>query len=221
MVAVLGALVMAASPALAQQDREHEALVRALRMQQPSDPMWQAMMRIADKIYPIPPLPLEGVGIPPNARAFHQRFQRINFVGGYVTGQFSYWPGISLVTFDRSQEATVYSATTVRTGGELYVVTPACRRIVGGRHVIEIRGQGCLVCRHPEKNSVCQRSLDFLLGLLASQANQALSSLPPPDADQAAGISGAAARLCRHPCRRATAGNQCGVAARTGRRADR
>ena len=53
LTALLGVLASATpSSAQAQQDPEHDALVRALRMQQPSDPMWQAMMQVATYIQP-------------------------------------------------------------------------------------------------------------------------------------------------------------------------
>ena len=108
MVAVLGALAMAASPALAQQDREHEALVRGLRMQQPSDPMWQAMMRFATDIKLTDFNPTTGF-VPSNAKIFQQRFQWIRipiYPGILVRG------GFMVLSFEQADEANSYAKTT-------------------------------------------------------------------------------------------------------------
>ena len=180
MVAVLGALAMAASPALAQQDREHEALVRALRMQQPSDPMWRAMMRFATDIKLTDFNSTTGF-VPSNAKIFHQRFQWIRipiYPGSLMRGEFT------VLSFEQAEEATSYAKITYpfefrSSDWYGFYVKPSCRRIVGGRHVIELRGaETCW------PSSAGQPAADAVLNVLVAQANQALASLPPPDADQ-------------------------------------
>ncbi|MFH1345720.1 MAG: hypothetical protein ABIL01_31610, partial [Pseudomonadota bacterium] len=177
LVAVLGALVMAASPGLAQQDREHEALVRALRMQQPSDPMWQAMMRFATDIK-LTDFNLTTGFVPPNAKIFHQRFQWIRipiYPGVLMRG------GFVVLSFKQAEEANSYAKTTYSFEFRSmdwygFYVKPSCRRIVGGRHVIELRGAE--TCR---PNSAGQPAVDAVLNILVAQANQALASLPAAD----------------------------------------
>lgn len=184
LAAVLGVLALTPSPLHAQQDPEHDAIARALRMQQPSDPGWQAMMQIATRIVPWngtvdSPLP----EIPSNARVFKQRFNSIAYrdIGLDIVGRYP--SAITLISFDRPDEASRYAASIPGYHG-LYFVLPACRRIVGGRHVIEIRGpQACLTSASDNER---RERLAPLLNLLAGQASRALlpgtstTAAPPP-----------------------------------------
>lgn len=123
-------------------------------------------------------------GVP--AKVFHQVFDRLvwkyNPAQGFVyAGRNN--TGIRLLSFNRPDEASRYAASTEASdyNGPLFT-RPACRRIVGGRHVIEIAGlSGCVISFSSDQ---LRAVVGPLLDVLAAQANSALSSLPPPTADQ-------------------------------------
>jgi hypothetical protein len=184
-VAVFGLIATATSPALAQQDREHEALVQALRMQQPSDPMWQAMSQIAYKISPDPTYDGTPRFVPPNAKAFFQLYNYMHWKNGWGWLPFT---GIMLLSFEKPADASSYAASnafnpeydTRGSQWHAFHVVPQCRRIVGDRHVIELRGFGG--CSLLLKRGAS--AMNAVFGVLVKQANEALSSLPPPTSDQ-------------------------------------
>ena len=194
MLAAVFGVALTSSPGRAQQDSEHEAIARAIRMQTPSDPGWQAMKRVAARIMPHqgttlirddPATLRRRAQVPANARMF---FQQITLV---VPPAYVPFVGVMLLSFDQATEARSYTASNptsppydLTPGSEyriwdLLAVNPSCRRIVGGRHVIEIRGIfGCY------QFSRRKSSFDAVFNVLVTQANQALSSLPLPTADQ-------------------------------------
>lgn len=182
LTAVLGVLALTPSPLHAQQDPEHEALVRALRMQQPSDPMWQAMMQVAtyiqlyNTVYPqYQALALQMT--PPGTRTFYQQYNSIGFRGSFPWTRSA----IGLLSFDRPDEARRYAASTV-SGGAMFYGRPGCRQVVGGRHVIEIRGYP--PCRGDQSDDQARKLLGPGLNVLVEQANRVLQSMPSPSANQ-------------------------------------
>ena len=184
LMALLGALALNSSPVRAQQDPEHDALVRALRMQEPSDPMWQAMMQIATVIAPHQKMTeivgKRTVGVPPNTKVFHQLFHRLDIRGKY---HFGYDGGIALLSFGGADEASRHAASTDATNLQgIYWTRPACRRIVGGRHVIELRGYAaCFISLSDEQVRAYRAPV---LNPLVEQANKTLAALPPGTAAQ-------------------------------------
>lgn len=185
LMALLGVFALTLSPVQAQQDAEHDALVRALRMQQPSDPMWQAMSRIAPVIVPDPSmtaiLETRNYGVP--AKVFHQVFARLtwryNPARGFGISAYAR-SGIRLLSFNESGAATRYAATP--TDGDIIYSKPECRRIVGGRHVIEVVGYSA--CVSALSSDQLRVVVGPLLDVLEAQAVRALSARPPATASQ-------------------------------------
>lgn len=172
LVLILSVLALISSPVRAQQDPEHDALARALRIQQSSDPAWQALMSLARVIVPWPDYHRARVTLPPDARVFDQQFKVIIF-GNLLPGVYTQHFGITLVSFAGSDEAQRYAA--VRKSIDLgRFVTSECRRIVGGRHVIEIYSHW--LCLATDLKSRWDKILDILEG----QANRALQPSSPP-----------------------------------------